>query len=116
MTGENDTTISDLREKIEEFVSEREWEKFHTPKNLAEAICIEATELLEVFQWIDSNESRKVAEKDKKRVREELADVMIYCLALANSVSINLSNSIIEKIEKNAKKYPRGKYLGKART
>lgn len=117
LNGDNTTTVLELREKVAEFVSERKWEKFHTPKNLAESICIEAAELLEIFQWIESEESRGYAqlEKNKDRVCEELADIMIYSLSVANSINIDLSESVIRKIKQNTEKYPKDKFHGKAR-
>lgn len=108
MSSDDETTILDLRKKIAEFVSEREWERFHTPKNLAESICIEAAELLEIFQWAGSEESREFVKtkKNKDRISEELADVVIYCFSMANSMNIDISDAVTRKINKNAKKYP----------
>ena len=118
MGSDNETTVLELRRKIAGFVSERRWERFHTPKNLAESICIEAAELLEIFQWVGSEESREYAQREENRDRasEELADVVIYCLGMANTIDIDLSDSVARKIKKNEKKYPKEKFLGKART
>lgn len=118
MSNDKTTTVLELRKKIAEFVSEREWERFHTPKNLAESICIKAAELLEIFQWVGSKESREFAqtEKNKERIREELADVVIYCLSMANSMNFDLSDLVAKKMRKNADKYPKKKLQGKTRT
>lgn len=115
MNSDNELSIFELRKKIAVFISEREWEKFHTPKNLAESISIEAAELLEIFQWVESAESRRYAQRkeNRERICEELADVVIYCLNMANTMDIDLSDSVINKIEKNTKKYPKDKFHGK---
>ena len=102
---------------MSEFVHERSWEKFHDPKNLAESIILEASELLEFFQWLTTDEAKKL-HKDREKVgeiSEELADVVIYCLSMANRLEIDVSSSVVQKIEKNRKKYPISKFYGKAR-
>ena len=117
MGGDNETTVLELRRRVAGFVSERRWERFHTPKNLAESICIEAAELLEIFQWVGSEESREYAGtvKERERVGEELADVVIYCLGMANAVSIDVSEAVVRKMGKNEEKYPKEKSKGRAR-
>jgi NTP pyrophosphatase (non-canonical NTP hydrolase) len=86
------------------FVAERDWEQFHTPENLVKSIAIEAGELLECFQWN--------AEPDPKRVREELADVLTYCLHLAARIGVDPDQIILEKLEVTRKKYPVDKARG----
>jgi len=86
------------------FVTERDWAQFHTPENLAKSIAIEAGELLECFQWS--------AEADPKRVREELADVLTYCLLLANRIGADPDQIVLEKLEVTRKKYPVDKARG----
>ena len=102
------TTIADLRSLIQEFVSERNWEQFHTPKNLAMSISIEAAELMELFQWTDSEESsRRIGvEPHRTRLAEELADVLCYALSLANATGLDVSEAIRAKLVKNRAKYP----------
>ncbi len=101
------TTINDLKEKVQKFVSDRNWEQYHNPKNLSMSISIEAAELMEEFQWIDIEESRKSNEKDNfNNIKEELADIMIYCLSLANSLDIDVAKAIINKLEKNEMRFP----------
>lgn len=97
------------------FVNDRKWKKYHTPKNLAESISIEAAELLEEFQWKSEEEIGRLLEdfEKKKSVEEEIADVMIYCLSLANRLDINVSESVIEKLESNKEKYPVEEFKGK---
>lgn len=110
------TNISTLRQLAQDFVDERDWNKYHNPKDLAISIAIEAAELMELFQWIEQREVGKMTEADDKllRIKEELADVMILCLNMANTLDIDLSQAIVEKIEKNKAKYPaeqvRGNY------
>lgn len=102
------TTIADLRTVVQEFVSERQWEPFHNPKNLSGSIAIEAAELMEIFQWLTTEECSQTAHHPPthRHTREELADVVIYCLALANALEIDLSQAIYEKMAANAAKYP----------
>ena len=111
-----DTTVQALREMVRDFVSERQWEKFHAPKNLAMALAIEAAELMEHFQWIDVADSRRVADDDQKRAAagEELADVLCYALALANELGLDVSQAMRAKMVKNRQKYPVPRYLGRA--
>ena len=110
------TTLADLRDLVRRFVEERDWRQFHSPKNLSMSLAIEAAELMEHFQWIDIAESRAVRSQPQKlaEVREELADVLCYALALANELEIDLSTAVRDKMMKNALKYPaessRGRY------
>lgn len=96
-----ETTIQDLRAEIYQFNDDRDWHQFHTPKNLAASIAIEAAELLEHFQWTD-----EPAPNQLPQLIEELADVVIYCLTLANALDVDLSQAVIEKLALNARKYP----------
>lgn len=98
-----------------EFVSERQWEQFHSPKNISMALSIEAAELMEHFQWSTIDESRAIVDDPKKlaEVGEELADVLCYGMALANTLGIDISETMRNKMEKNRKKYPVEDYLGR---
>ena len=113
---DSSTTVAELRELVRHFVDERDWRQFHAPKNLSMSLAIEAAELMEHFQWIDAAESRTIADDAEKLlpVREELADVLCYALALANELNIDLATAVREKMVKNALKYPaeqsRGRY------
>jgi dCTP diphosphatase len=102
------TTVAELRQTIEEFVAQREWQPFHSPKNLAMSLAIEAAELMEHFQWITIEEPRALARDDAKRALagEELADVLAYVLAMANALQLDLAQTFREKLAKNAQKYP----------
>ena len=109
--------MSELASEVEHFVKERKWEKYHNPKDLAEGICVEASELLEIFLWRDPKEATElIGDPIKfKEIEEEVADVMIYCLSLANSIQIDLTKAILHKLELNKEKYPAEEYCGKAR-
>jgi dCTP diphosphatase len=109
------TTITTLKELIRDFRNRRDWEQFHTPKNLSMSIAIEAAELMEEFQWLTSEESRQLREDEEKltRLGEELADIIIYCLSFANSMDIDITTAVADKLAKNAKKYPEDEYKGR---
>ncbi|MDF9408729.1 nucleotide pyrophosphohydrolase [Pelotomaculum isophthalicicum JI] len=109
MISDKNTTIQDIKDLVAAFVKEREWEQFHSPKNLSMSIAIEAAELMEIFQWSDGCLDDKKIEK----VREELADVVIYCLCMANVTGIDLATAIKSKVAANALKYPVEKYKGR---
>ena len=95
-----------LQRAIREFSEERDWIQFHTPKNLAMALSVEASELLEIFQWMTSDESAQVMNGERwGHVREELADTAIYLLRLADVLEIDIEEAILTKLEKNALKY-----------
>src|SRR5687768_7040775 len=112
--SDSSTTVADLRTVVRRFVEERDWRQFHSPKNLTMSLAIEAAELMEHFQWIDIAESRAAKNDVKKlaEVREELADVMCYALALANELEIDLSAAVRDKMVKNAAKYPADRSRG----
>jgi dCTP diphosphatase len=102
------TTISQLRELVEQFVAERNWHQFHAPKNLAMALAIEAAELMEHFQWESVEQSRRAGADGERRegIADELADVTCYVLAMANALDIDLSAAVRDKMVKNRTKYP----------
>jgi NTP pyrophosphatase (non-canonical NTP hydrolase) len=100
--------LAELRDLVRRFVDERDWRQFHSPKNLSMSLAIEAAELMEHFQWIDIAESRRVADDPAKlaEIREEIADVLCYLLALANELDIDLATAVRDKMVRNAAKYP----------
>lgn len=106
--ADNSTTVSGLREMMAQFVAERDWEQFHSPKNLAMGLSVEAAELMEHFLWIDNAESIEVVQNATKReeVADELADVACYILALSNAMNLDMSEAIASKLAKTALKYP----------
>ena len=105
-------TFEEAEEKALAFRKDRDWEQFHNPKDLAMSVSIEAAELLEVFQW--SGADLEVARK-KDRAVEELADVAIYCIYLADELGVKLADAVSSKIDANAQKYPADKARGNAR-
>ncbi len=108
------TTLQDLKDKMARFVHERDWEQFHTPKNLAMSIAIEAAELMEHFQWLTIEESNNLNDAQLADIGEELADIIIYSLSLANTLGLDLSQTVSAKMEKNIRKYPSDKVKGKS--
>lgn len=98
--------MNEVKEQIKQFNEERDWDQFHSPENLAKSISIEAGELLECFQWNNNF--------DKNEVCEELADVVNYCILLADKLDVELEDIILAKLEKTRKKYPVDKAKGKS--
>jgi NTP pyrophosphatase (non-canonical NTP hydrolase) len=109
------TTVADLRKIMADFVAERDWSQFHSPKNVSMALAIEAAELMEYFQWLTTEASRQLVDQPDKlaAVGEELADVVGYAVALANELGIDLSSAIRAKMIKNRLKYPADQYRGR---
>ena len=115
VTPDNQTTVGDLRRMVREFVDERDWQRFHAPKNISMALAIEASELMEHFQWIGVDESRQLSDDPDRLadVGEELADVVCYALAMANELGIDLTSTMRKKMVKNIAKYPADKFQGR---
>ena len=99
--------IDEIQARLAEFAKDRDWEQFHSPKNLSMALAGEVGELLEIFQWLTEEQSRKssLTEDQLAAATEELADVLIYALRLADRLDINLEDAISKKINKNALRY-----------
>ena len=108
-------TVDELKQLVENFVSVRDWEQFHTPKNLSMAISIEASELMDLFKWHESSESVEQMTDDDVRIAasEELADVLILCIAFANRNGIDIQSAVESKVAKNDQKYPKDKFKGR---
>jgi NTP pyrophosphatase (non-canonical NTP hydrolase) len=111
---DSNTTLQNLKDRMAQFVRERDWEQFHTPKNLAMSIAIEAAELMEHFQWLTVEESKKLQPEQLVDIGEELADIIIYSLSLSNTLGLDLSQTVLAKMEKNSRKYPSEKVKGKS--
>lgn len=111
------TTVASLRDAMRRFVTEREWDQFHSPKNLVMGLSVEAAELMEHFLWMDTESSRLVAQDPARlgEVADEIADVTCYLLALCNTLGIDLSDAVQAKLAKTALKYPAEKYRGRYR-
>jgi NTP pyrophosphatase (non-canonical NTP hydrolase) len=104
-----------LREEIRQFVAERDWDQFHTPKNLSSALCVEAAELLEHFQWLPTGSGDELNPAKLQQVRHEMADVLVYLIRLADKLDVDLSAAVSEKMVLNRSKYPADKVRGDAR-
>ncbi|HQO15608.1 MAG TPA: nucleotide pyrophosphohydrolase [Methylotenera sp.] len=105
-------SLAELRKRIDQFVNERDWAQFHTPKNLAMAMIVEAAELVEQFQWDTPEESQQLSPEKREAVSHELADTFVYLLRLAEVLEIDLIEAANAKIDLNAKKYPVEKARG----
>ncbi|GJM26145.1 MAG: NTP pyrophosphohydrolase [Phycisphaerae bacterium] len=115
--ADDQTTLSEMKTLMADFVAERNWEQFHDAKNLSACIAIEAAELMEHFQWTHSDALVKVQDDAKTmgEITEEVADVFAYLLSFATTMKIDLSDALRDKMVKNAKKYPADQYYGKFR-
>jgi NTP pyrophosphatase (non-canonical NTP hydrolase) len=107
--------LTQLRDALRQFAAERDWDQYHSPKNLASALSVEAAELLERFQWLTEDQSRNLPPADLTRVREEMADVLNYLVRLADKLEVDLLEAAREKIKLNEQKYPADKARGNAR-
>lgn len=107
--------LSDLRDELRRFAIERDWDQYHSPKNLAAALCVEAAELLEHFQWCTDAESKSLPSEHLAKVREEIADVLLYLVRLADKLNVDLLDAAANKIAVNARKYPVDKARGNSR-
>ena len=106
--------IPELTAEVNDFVAERDWEQFHSPKNLAMAMIVEAAELVEHFQWLTQQESAALDVQKKSAVADELADVLVYLVCLADRLEINLEEAVLLKMRRNRAKYPVDKARGNA--
>jgi NTP pyrophosphatase (non-canonical NTP hydrolase) len=104
-----------LRDALRAFAAERDWDQFHSPRNLATALAVEAAELLEPFQWLTDEQSRSLPPEVHAAVEEELADVLLYLIRLADRLDVDLELAARAKIERNAAKYPVDKARGSSR-
>lgn len=108
-------SIQQLRQRLQQFADARDWAPFHSPKNLASALIVEAGELLEHFQWMTEAQSRELDEGRKQEVAHEMADVLLYLVQLSSALDIDLLKAADEKIALNARKYPVDKARGSSR-
>ncbi len=113
---DDETTVAFLKGRVAQFVAERDWVQFHNPKDLAMAISVEASELQELLLWRTYEEVRTILADPRQstQLQEELADVVILCLSLANRAEIDLSSAIVRKLAVNAERYPVDRVLGRA--
>ncbi|HSW73527.1 MAG TPA: nucleotide pyrophosphohydrolase [Candidatus Limnocylindria bacterium] len=108
------TKLQDLRELVAAFVRERDWNQFHTPKNLSMYLAVEAAELMEKFSWVESKDSLQELESNRQEVEDEVADVLCVLLCFANASNIDLATALRHKLALTAAKYPVEKAKGKA--
>lgn len=113
-TGSPDR-VTRLVEAVRAFAEARDWEQYHSPKNLSMALTAEAGELLEIFQWLTEAESRALAPTKRSQVRDEIGDILIYLTRLADQIGIDPIEAAFDKIKKNEAKYPVAKAKGNAR-
>lgn len=103
-------SVAEFQRHVDDYVTERGWKKYHKPKDIAISIAIETSELLELFQWKpDPLETGKLDQKLKARIGEELADIVIYTACMANALDVDMSEVLLDKIQKNRMNYPVGK-------
>lgn len=107
--------LRDIAEKLRRFAEERDWDQFHSPKNLAMAMTVEVAELLEHFQWLTEEQSKNLPPEKKVLIAEEIADIQIYLILMADKLGIDIHDSVRVKIRQNEKKYPTGRVRGDAR-
>lgn len=98
--------LPDIRKRLKSFANERDWDRFHSPKNLSMALSVEAAELLEHFQWLTEAQSLSAESVDRDAVAREIADIQIYLLMLADKLGVDIEHAVQEKIDSNAEKYP----------
>lgn len=106
-----------IEKLIKNFVNERQWDQFHSPKNLSMALNVEASELLEIFQWMPESESKSVMNDPvkMKAIQEELADIAYYLILMSSKLNINLEQAMLEKMKLNESKYPANKSQGNSK-
>jgi dCTP diphosphatase len=107
--------LAGLRDSLRQFAADRDWDQFHSPKNLAMALAVEAAELLERFQWLTEEQSRRLPPAELAHVREEMADVLNYLVRLADKLDVDLLAAAHDKVALNAQKYPVEKSRGSAK-
>jgi dCTP diphosphatase len=107
--------LTALRDLGRQFAAERDWDQFHSPKNLASALCVEAAELLEPFQWLATGALDELSDAARVAVRHEMADVLLYLVRLADKMEVDLYQAALEKMVLNREKYPADKVRGDSR-
>ncbi|MDR5817685.1 MULTISPECIES: nucleotide pyrophosphohydrolase [unclassified Caballeronia] len=107
--------LAEMRDLLREFVRERDWSRFHSPKNLAAALSVEASELLEPFTWLASGDRSELDEAKLRAIRHEMADVLAYLVMLADALDVDLYRALVEKMALNREKYPAERVKGDAR-
>ena len=114
-SADRDDALDSLTQALRRFAAERDWSQFHSPKNLACALSVEAAELLEHFQWLTDSQSEQLPPEKRAAVAQELADVLLYLLQLADRLQVDLVAAARQKLELNAAKYPAAQARGTSR-
>ena len=114
--NDDTATLTDLKKLVAQFVDERDWNRFHSPKNVAMSICIEAAELLEHFQWLEPDQCERNSLSPEKlhEIGEECADVLAYLLSLTNRLDLDIADIFERKMKRNAEKYPIERFYGRS--
>lgn len=107
--------LEQIKLQLRQFASDRDWDQFHSPKNLSMALIAEAAELVEHFQWLTEEQSKSLKPVHLEQVQEELADIQIYLIRIADKLNVDLIKAVAEKIDANAKKYPADKVRGSSK-
>jgi NTP pyrophosphatase (non-canonical NTP hydrolase) len=99
--------IKNIQKQLSDFADERDWDQFHNPKNLAMALSVESSELVEIFQWLTPEQAESImSSSESEHVKEEMADIMIYLIRMADKLNVDLESAVTDKIVKNGKRYP----------
>ncbi len=107
--------LEQIKLQLRQFAADRDWDQFHSPKNLSMALIAEAAELVEHFQWLTEEQSKSLKQAQLEQVKEELADIQIYLIRIADKLNVDLIEAVGNKIEANAKKYPSDKVRGSSK-
>jgi NTP pyrophosphatase (non-canonical NTP hydrolase) len=110
-----DDAFNDLRARLRAFAAERDWDQFHSPKNLSMALIAEAAELVEHFQWLTEAQSQTLSGEKLAEVEAELADILVYLVRIADKLDVDLLAAVDRKMEENAEKYPAARVRGSAK-
>ncbi|HAE79201.1 nucleotide pyrophosphohydrolase [Morganella morganii] len=108
-------SLEDLQKRLADFAGARNWDQFHSPKNLSIALSVEASELLEIFQWLTEEESKNLNSEQLTETEQEVADVLLYLLQLSDKLNINILEAAYKKLDANDKKYPVEACFGSAK-
>lgn len=107
--------LEEMRQIMREFSNSRDWDKFHSPKNLSMALSVEVSELIECFQWMTEEQSNSLSPEQLENISDEIADIQLYLVRLADKVGIDIGSAVDKKIEKNELKYPISKVMGSSK-
>jgi NTP pyrophosphatase (non-canonical NTP hydrolase) len=114
MTATHDD-LESLKKRLRQFAAERDWDQFHSPKNLSMALVVEASELVEMFQWLTEKQSSELSPDTLREVEAEMADIFIYLIRMADKLNVNLAEAAERKIKQNELKYPRDRVRGSSK-